>query len=524
MRTHRRLLVAGLTVLSLAAGGCGDGTDPTAAAAALARRPAPPAAVIVSPPRGRVRAGQTLQLRAIAIDVRRRATASKDARWTTSNASVATVSPTGVVTGVAAGSVRIRATSRSVVGSAAITVTASAAPTPPPPGTPGPGTPAPPSGAYTFCTAAGAPCEFIGLRDVRLVGPNGAFVQQTAYHTIPCASYGFGNQNPAPGQALHCEYGPLKTTVLSNPMPGMGGLGPTVTVALGSPGAAGPQTRAASDAPAYTDGSGSFRTTCSLATFAFDDPIVFPGRPGASHLHMFFGNTGVSAGSTPQNLVASGNSTCRGGTLNRSAYWVPALVDSRTGAVQTPDEGVFYYKTGYNVDPMTVRPMPAGLRMIVGDMKATAPQFLIEWGCRSRYVENTGTVPTTCPAGDAVRLTLHFPQCWDGVNLESPEHKNNMDYPKNRSGAQRSSCPPSHPVMLPQITEIVDYPVTDAAAPAYWRLSSDMYGTSARGGLSAHADWMNGWDQATMNTIVTQCLNRALDCGVGSIGNGTALY
>jgi hypothetical protein len=377
--------------------------------------------------------------------------------------------------------------------------------------------------SWTFCTMAGAPCRFIGLRDVRLGAASGPYVQQTVYHEVPCAVYGFNNQNPAPGKTLHCDYGPIKTTTLKNPMPGMGGLPATVTVPLGSPGKPGPLIRTAYGKPYYA-GSGAFRTTCSLARFAFDDPIVFPGRPGASHLHEFFGNTGVSANSTPQSIATSGNSTCRGGTLNRTAYWVPALFDSRTGQVQTPDEAVFYYKTGYNVDPKVVRPIPAGLRMIAGDKSATTAQPHIDWECRDHYIPNSAVVPTTCPVGDAVRLTIIFPQCWDGVHLDSPDHKSHMTYPIYRNPPQRSTCPSTHPVTLPEITEHFDYPVTSSSAPAYWRLSSDLYSTSLRGGLSAHADWMGGWDTATMNTIVTQCLNKALDCGVGLIGNGKELY
>ena len=100
----------------------------------------------------------------------------------------------------------------------------------------------------------------------------------------------------------------------------------------------------------------------------FDDPIVYPGRPGAAHLHVFFGNTGIDANSTVSSLMNSGNSTCRGGTLNRSSYWFPAMYDSQSGEVQTPDDGIFYYKTGYNMDATTIRPMPAGLRMIAGDV------------------------------------------------------------------------------------------------------------------------------------------------------------
>ena len=64
---------------------------------------------------------------------------------------------------------------------------------------------------------------------------------------------------------------------------------------------------------------------------AFDDPIVYPGQVGKSHLHVFFGNTGANANSTAASIAGSGNSTCDGGTVNRSAYWVPALIDTRSG-------------------------------------------------------------------------------------------------------------------------------------------------------------------------------------------------
>jgi hypothetical protein len=99
-----------------------------------------------------------------------------------------------------------------------------------------------------------------------------------------------------------------------------------------------------------------------------------------------------------------------------------------------------------------------------------------------------------------------------------------MAYPIYRNPPQSSGCPSTHPVALPAITEHFDFPVTNAGDAAYWRLSSDMYSLSTRGGYSAHADWMNGWDKATIATIVTQCLRGAKDCGVGGIGNGMELY
>ena len=36
---------------------------------------------------------------------------------------------------------------------------------------------------------------------------------------------------------------------------------------------------------------GAFRFICQASHEAYNDPIVFPGQPGKSHLHTFFGNT-----------------------------------------------------------------------------------------------------------------------------------------------------------------------------------------------------------------------------------------
>jgi len=43
------------------------------------------------------------------------------------------------------------------------------------------------------------------------------------------------------------------------------------------------------------------------------------------------------------------------------------------------------------------------------------------------------------------------------------------------------------------------------------------------GGITLHADWMNGWDPDIMETIVQECLRPARECMVGLLGNGTRL-
>jgi hypothetical protein len=252
---------------------------------------------------------------------------------------------------------------------------------------------------------------------------------------------------------------------------------------------------------------------------AFDDPIVFPGQPGRSHLHVFFGNTGTTGNSTPSSIANSGNSTCRGGILNRSAYWVPAMIDTRNGAPVRPKDAGFYYKLGYRgVSNASVQTPPQGLRMIAGDTNNSSPRGPINYFCHGVSGDSMdGPSIPNCPVGSEVWQVIWFPQCWDGVNLDSPDHKSHMAYANN-------GCPASHPVPLPEITLNVVYTVTEANSPLRWRLSSDNYSSSLPGGYSSHGDWMNGWRPDIIDTFVRRCIRDGRDCQSHLLGDGRAIY
>jgi len=84
----------------------------------------PVAAVDVAPPSATVPAGQTVQLTATPKDSSGNPLAGRAVTWASGSTSIATVNASGLVTGVAAGSATITATSEGKSGSAAITVTA----------------------------------------------------------------------------------------------------------------------------------------------------------------------------------------------------------------------------------------------------------------------------------------------------------------------------------------------------------------------------------------------------------------
>ncbi|HEY4304896.1 MAG TPA: DUF1996 domain-containing protein [Gemmatimonadaceae bacterium] len=395
--------------------------------------------------------------------------------------------------------------------------------------------------SWAFCVNAGNVCLFDGLRVVRLSTADGSkSVMQVAYHTVPCAVYGFQNRNPSNGDALHCDYGPALMDTLPIPQ-AMGPLtAQTIVVPKASNGSATQDVQDGGGNGSVTDGSGSFRTTCSLSRYGFDDPIVFPKRHGVSHLHMFFGNVLMDGFTDTASIRNQGNSTCRGGILNRTGYWTPAVIDANGNAV-LPEEAIIYYKTGFNMPPANVHPMPTGLRMVAGDKNAKGqqevpgPMRIAVWSCLSagftsvkgqdgNDIQGGYVIPATCPTGALVRLTIVFPQCWNGKDLDSPDHKSHMSYPEySSSGHFTSKCPSSHPVQLPEVTEHFDFAVLPGAKPATWHLASDM-DMKKPGGLSAHADWMMGWDPPTMKSLVENCLQKGVDCGVGGLGANRALF
>jgi hypothetical protein len=240
-----------------------------------------------------------------------------------------------------------------------------------------------------------------------------------------------------------------------------------------------------------------FVVECAFSHAAFDDPIVHPGKPGESHLHVFFGNVTTDAHTTVEDLVV-GDTTCNQ-HLDRASYWAPALL--RNGVVQTPVKSVAYYRAGPDVAPTSVVPYPLGLRMIAGNAVATEPQStaVVAWSCGAGSLREVS--PPACPDQRNLRLLVTFQDCWNGVDLDSADHVSHVTY------SHAGTCPPSHPVPIPQLQFSVEYPVTGPIDGL--ELASGGLGTG-------HADFYNAWDPARLEREVRNCLHRDVVCGVAS--------
>ncbi len=264
-----------------------------------------------------------------------------------------------------------------------------------------------------------------------------------------------------------------------------------------------------------TVGDGQFRAACQYSHFSYDDPIVFPGQPGEAHLHMFFGNTETDAFSTTDSIVNSGGGSCNGFELNRSAYWTPALLDGR-GNIVVPDMIVLYYKSKA---PEEVQRMPQGLKMLSGNTTAesfTVSDFLY-WSCgESGKTYNKSNRIPDC-GGDTINATIAFPQCWDGVNLDSADHRSHL-----AMVSPHKPCPTTHPVRLPQISILLYYPGDGYTKD--WLISSDQSGGfNTSGGATLHADWWGGWNDEAMDLWTDGCMKAARNCSFGQTGTDRQL-
>jgi len=246
-----------------------------------------------------------------------------------------------------------------------------------------------------------------------------------------------------------------------------------------------------------------FQVNCAVSHTASDDPIVYPGQPGASHNHTFLGNTSTDAFSTTESLLASGT-TCLV-PADHSAYWFPTL---RRGddPVLPNFAQVVYYKSGIE-DYTQVVPFPQGLRFIAGDMMATADEFRTAPGAVEGFECGDSAfnwdIPGHCVPGSQLNVRYQAPSCWDGVNLDSPDHKRHMAYPVDTGHPTGKVCPDSHPVPVPMLEFKIAFPVDGDM--------SDVAFASGRG-FSWHYDFVNAWEPETLAALVSHCINGGLQC------------
>lgn len=280
---------------------------------------------------------------------------------------------------------------------------------------------------------------------------------------------------------------------------------------------------------------GQFRAACEFSHFAYDDPLVYPGKPGASHLHMFFGNTEANAYTTYESLINSGSSTCNGQELNRTGYWAPAMFDG-DGNVRVPERIVVYYK-GENLARGRSEVYPPGAAMIANDNLNVLPKeqggaggVRLGFLCTDNFSPNTDNGSQTMadcdgsrfgsdpnrPRWTVLEVSIKFPQCWNG---EDPSDWTNFSPPVGDWYVSR--CEGDYNRTFPNLEYFINYRVEAGERTAGWFLASDVDPVSfALGddpaGSTVHADWWGGWHPQINRMWIDNCVNYVHPDGVPS--------
>ncbi|WP_427917235.1 DUF1996 domain-containing protein [Streptomyces sp. cg40] len=244
-----------------------------------------------------------------------------------------------------------------------------------------------------------------------------------------------------------------------------------------------------------------------------DNLVSSPGVTGsAHHIHDYVGNLSTDAMSSNAELAGAGT-TCVGG--DRSTYYWPVLrrldrtgadahsvgggLDDNMGQILTPASVVIEYR-GNPVSKVVA--MPRFLRLITGDAVALytgSANVHAQWGC-SGYQDRFSTKYTLCPEGSGPTRTLDFPSCWDGLSLDSPDHRAQAVFP-----AGDGVCPHAT-FAVPQLRVTLTYLV-----PPGVRYAVDSFPEEKRDPSTDHGMFINVMTDRQMAALVA-CLNDGRHC------------
>ncbi|KAF5875032.1 putative wsc domain protein [Botrytis fragariae] len=247
------------------------------------------------------------------------------------------------------------------------------------------------------------------------------------------------------------------------------------------------------------------------------DPVVSPGSV-SGHVHTIMGGNGFGFS---MNYASTQASTCTSCTVTKdlSNYWTPTLYyraqnGSFISVGQNGGVTVYYLQRSDPLDPEYSKGLlafPEGFRMVAGNPflrsynASSLEQQAVTYVCLGTDKPQTNGFPNyPCPYG--LRTQVFFPSCWDGKNLDSPDHKSHMAYPSLQDSG---NCPSTHPKRFVSIFYEILWNTPDFADKWYGNSQPFVWSMGDPTGYGFHGDFVNGWDVPTLQRAVNECTDES---------------